>query len=160
MSTLSVCDSFELELRCDAFVVTAFVVTAFVVTQFIVKGNQMGELASFEVAEPVMSRLEDFFSGPEFTSMLGDFMGENASKIQLVNVEEEQPLQNHDLYCRYTVSACNFELKSAQIGNKHCEAYALRIYIHLGTISKHHCNFMRVSTRGAQAFFQRRSDHH
>mmetsp|Transcript_37823 Transcript_37823/g.82271 ORF Transcript_37823/g.82271 Transcript_37823/m.82271 type:complete len:151 (-) Transcript_37823:109-561(-) len=64
--------------------------------------NQVGEMASFEVAEPVMSRLEDFFAGPEFTSMLGDFMGENASKIQLVNVEEEQPLQNHDLYCRYT----------------------------------------------------------
>eukprot|EP00242_Pyramimonas_sp_CCMP2087_P016471 CAMPEP_0198199256 /NCGR_PEP_ID=MMETSP1445-20131203/2579_1 /TAXON_ID=36898 /ORGANISM="Pyramimonas sp., Strain CCMP2087" /LENGTH=131 /DNA_ID=CAMNT_0043869041 /DNA_START=177 /DNA_END=569 /DNA_ORIENTATION=+ len=64
--------------------------------------DPVSDMANFELSEPVISRLEDFFSGPEFTSMLGDFMEKNAGNVQLVSTSEEQPLQNHDLFCRYT----------------------------------------------------------
>ncbi|KAG2495594.1 hypothetical protein HYH03_006194 [Edaphochlamys debaryana] len=50
----------------------------------------------------LLSKLEDFFCSPKFTSAIGDFMGENAGKLVYAPLDEEQPLSNYDIYKAYT----------------------------------------------------------
>jgi hypothetical protein len=52
--------------------------------------------------EPILTRLEDFFSSPELTCAINDFMTEHSSKVEFVAPDDEQPLQNHDIFRRYS----------------------------------------------------------
>eukprot|EP00755_Sulcionema_specki_P017823 Sspe_Gene.65331::Locus_38678_Transcript_1_1_Confidence_1.000_Length_606::g.65331::m.65331 len=49
----------------------------------------------------VISRLEDFFSNPTFTSAIADFMNKNMEEVNLVDPDEEQPLRNYEIYKEY-----------------------------------------------------------
>ncbi|GIL43920.1 hypothetical protein Vafri_1502 [Volvox africanus] len=49
----------------------------------------------------LLQKLEDFFCSPKFTCAIGEFMGENAAKLAFVPFEEEQPLQNYDIFKSY-----------------------------------------------------------
>lgn len=51
--------------------------------------------------EPVLARLDDFFSSPELTGAIADFMSEYSSKVEFRDPSDEQPLQNHDVFRRY-----------------------------------------------------------
>lgn len=46
--------------------------------------------------------VQDYFSSPEFTSAVGEFLSANANAIQFVAQEAEQPLQNHQIFQEYT----------------------------------------------------------
>ncbi|KAK3270566.1 hypothetical protein CYMTET_21041 [Cymbomonas tetramitiformis] len=65
-------------------------------------GPAVQHIEEFTNSEPIMSRLEDFFASPDFTAALGQFMGENCHNVEFVPAEDEQPLQNHDIFCKYT----------------------------------------------------------
>ena len=41
----------------------------------------------------VLMRMEDFFASPEFTTALGEFMGNQGSQVQVHDEGEEQPIQ-------------------------------------------------------------------
>mmetsp|Transcript_28815 Transcript_28815/g.81185 ORF Transcript_28815/g.81185 Transcript_28815/m.81185 type:complete len:165 (+) Transcript_28815:69-563(+) len=51
--------------------------------------------------EELMTRLEEFFSGPEFTSAVGDFMSDNVPQLEFVDLTLEQPLKNHGIFTKY-----------------------------------------------------------
>eukprot|EP00753_Platysulcus_tardus_P017077 PLAT6257.1.p1 GENE.PLAT6257.1~~PLAT6257.1.p1 ORF type:complete len:217 (+),score=102.08 PLAT6257.1:40-690(+) len=50
----------------------------------------------------VLDRLELFFLTATVTSAISDFVREEAADFELVALDEEQPLQNMDIYRRYT----------------------------------------------------------
>merc|ERR1712146_640954 len=62
----------------------------------------MGPLDHLQSQEPVLSRLEDFFASPDFTTAVGQFMGTICPHVLVCALEDEQPMQNHDAFCRYT----------------------------------------------------------
>ncbi|KAG2449073.1 hypothetical protein HYH02_005822 [Chlamydomonas schloesseri] len=50
----------------------------------------------------MLEKLEEFFCSPKFTCAIGDFMSENAEKLEFVPLDGEQPLQNFDIFKNYT----------------------------------------------------------
>lgn len=52
--------------------------------------------------EPILTCLEDFFSTPELTSAIADFMTENSSKVEFRDPNDEQPMQNHEIFRQYS----------------------------------------------------------
>ncbi|GFR39877.1 hypothetical protein Agub_g379 [Astrephomene gubernaculifera] len=50
----------------------------------------------------LLEKLEDFFCSPKFTCAIGDFMSEQTPLVQFVPLDEEQPLQNFDIFKQYT----------------------------------------------------------
>jgi hypothetical protein len=46
--------------------------------------------------EPILERLEDFFSSPDLTSAIADFMGEHSAALQFVGPDDEQPMHNYE----------------------------------------------------------------
>ena len=52
--------------------------------------------------EPILTRLEEFFSSPELTSAIAEFMTENSRELEFRDPNDEQPLQNHDIFRRYS----------------------------------------------------------
>mmetsp|Transcript_30540 Transcript_30540/g.42288 ORF Transcript_30540/g.42288 Transcript_30540/m.42288 type:complete len:148 (+) Transcript_30540:102-545(+) len=59
-------------------------------------------MEEFEIAEPVLARLEDLFSSPKFTTQIGNFMGEHAGNVEAANQNEEQPSLNNEIFRGYT----------------------------------------------------------
>ena len=50
---------------------------------------------------PVLDRLEWFFSSPDFTGAVGDFLSSKAKAFEVVDTEMEQPLQNYEIFNEY-----------------------------------------------------------
>eukprot|EP00288_Rhodomonas_lens_P005422 CAMPEP_0177727090 /NCGR_PEP_ID=MMETSP0484_2-20121128/20130_1 /TAXON_ID=354590 /ORGANISM="Rhodomonas lens, Strain RHODO" /LENGTH=144 /DNA_ID=CAMNT_0019239709 /DNA_START=15 /DNA_END=445 /DNA_ORIENTATION=- len=50
----------------------------------------------------ILELLELFFSTPEFTDAVRQFVEDNEEKFLFVEEGEEQPLSNYDLYLKYT----------------------------------------------------------
>uniref|UniRef100_A0A7S2SRL1 BART domain-containing protein n=1 Tax=Rhizochromulina marina TaxID=1034831 RepID=A0A7S2SRL1_9STRA len=67
-------------------------------------------------AHPLITELENFFSSPDFTTRVGDFIGENVHRVQLVAVDQEQPLENFQAFREYQqlVEECIDEFMAAQ----------------------------------------------
>jgi len=41
----------------------------------------------------LLNKLEEFFSGPDFTSAIGEFMGNNVADLEFRDLSKEQPLR-------------------------------------------------------------------
>mmetsp|Transcript_21920 Transcript_21920/g.54269 ORF Transcript_21920/g.54269 Transcript_21920/m.54269 type:complete len:182 (-) Transcript_21920:14-559(-) len=52
--------------------------------------------------EPVLERLEDFFSSPELTSAISDFMTEHSGRVEFRAPGDEQPMGNYDVFRQYS----------------------------------------------------------
>jgi len=52
--------------------------------------------------EDLILALEEFFSGPQFTTSVGDFMSANVGELEFKDLQAEQPLKNYDVFKRYT----------------------------------------------------------
>eukprot|EP00198_Chlamydomonas_reinhardtii_P000679 XP_001690014.1 predicted protein [Chlamydomonas reinhardtii] len=50
----------------------------------------------------MLEKLEEFFCSPKFTCAIGEFMSENAEKLEFVPLDGEQHLQNFDIFKQYT----------------------------------------------------------
>ena len=52
--------------------------------------------------EPVLERLEDFFSSPELTSAISDFMTEHSAGVEFRAPDDEQPMGNYEVFRQYS----------------------------------------------------------
>eukprot|EP00193_Tetraselmis_chui_P001496 CAMPEP_0177762140 /NCGR_PEP_ID=MMETSP0491_2-20121128/6182_1 /TAXON_ID=63592 /ORGANISM="Tetraselmis chuii, Strain PLY429" /LENGTH=158 /DNA_ID=CAMNT_0019278167 /DNA_START=69 /DNA_END=545 /DNA_ORIENTATION=+ len=59
-----------------------------------------GAVAGVSSTDLVLA-LEDFFSGAEFTTAVGDFMSANVAELEFKDLDGEQPLKNYDLFKKY-----------------------------------------------------------
>ena len=47
--------------------------------------------------DPLLSRLEDFFSSPTITTAIGEFMSNEANQMVITDITAEQPFKNYEV---------------------------------------------------------------
>ena len=62
-------------------------------------GEESGKLVHFS---NILDKIEFFFTEPNFTTAVGKFVGRHLDVFEFIALDDEQPLQNHEIFSKYT----------------------------------------------------------